>query len=129
MKILTATATSQGTRKNDFDHAIEGELVGIGLICATDQKDPDGGCGCGRAFFGLSSHRATTTAKVRDLPMTRDDVIKAFAAYYEAGGYGAPPTSILNEEFDGMQELMSGWPAGAVIERRLDNFQVRMIRC
>jgi hypothetical protein len=63
MKILTATATSQDTRENDFNHAIEGELVGIGLICATDQRDPDGGCGCGRAFFGLSSLRATTTAQ------------------------------------------------------------------
>jgi len=91
MKILTATATSQGLRQNDFDYAIEGELVGIGLICATDERDPDGDCGCGRGFFGLSSHRATTTAQIRDLPMTRDDVIKAFAAYYESAGYGTMP--------------------------------------
>jgi hypothetical protein len=84
--------------------------------------------GCGRAFFGLSSHRATTTAQIRDLPMTREDVIKAFAAYYEAAGYGTPPPSILDEEFDGMQDLISRWPSGAVIERRLDIFGVRMIK-
>ena len=128
MKILTATATSQGLRQNDFDYAIEGELVGIGLICATDERDPDGGCGCGRAFFGLSSHRATTTAEIRDLPMTRDDVIKAFAAHYEAAGYGCMPRPILDEEFDGMQELISSWPSGAIVERRLDTFQVRMVK-
>src|SRR5690348_12801697 len=102
MKILTATAASQGMRSNDFDFTIEGELAGIGLICATDQLDPDGGCGCGRAFFGLSSHRATTTARIRDLPMTRDDLIEAFGAYYEAAGYGAVPLEALEEEFDGM---------------------------
>jgi hypothetical protein len=39
-----------------------------------DEKDPDGGCGCGRAFSGMSSMRATTTAVVRDLDVSLDDV-------------------------------------------------------
>ena len=127
MKALTATATSQGMRFNDFDYTVEGELVGIGLICATDRRDPDGGCGCGRAFFGLSSHRATTTAQIRDLPMTRDDLIEAFRAYYEAAGYGTPPPEALDEEFIGMRQLLSDWPVGAVVERRLDIFRVRTV--
>ena len=127
MKALTATATSQGMRFNDFDYTVEGELVGIGLICATDRRDPVGGCGCGRAFFGLSSHRATTTAQIRDLPMTRDDLIEAFRAYYEAAGYGTPPPEALDEEFIGMRQLLSDWPVGAVVERRLDIFRVRTV--
>jgi hypothetical protein len=51
MRILTATAIGQGIRDNNFDWTIEGELVSVGLVCARDRKDPDGGCGCGRAFI------------------------------------------------------------------------------
>lgn len=97
---------------------MEGELVGIGLVCSTDKRDPDGGCGCGRSFFGLSSHRATTTAQIRELPLTRNDVVKAFDAYYVSGGYGTIPDDLLEEEFDAMQQLVSDWPVGAIIERR-----------
>src|SRR5579862_8855950 len=53
MKILTATSRTQGQRNSDFNWCIEGELVHFGLVCAADQDDPDGGCGCGRAFAGL----------------------------------------------------------------------------
>jgi len=27
-----------------------------------------------------------------------------------------------------MQELISSWPSGAIVERRLDTFQVRMVK-
>lgn len=129
MKLLTATATAstQGARSNDFDFCVEGELVGIGFICATDERDPDGGCGCGRAFFGLSSHRATTTAQVRDLPLSRDDVVEAFAAYYKSAGYGSIPAAILQEEFDGMQGIFEDWPVNTIVERRLEVFAPRSI--
>ena len=66
MKVLVATSQTQGQRENDFNFCVEGELVTVGLVCATDRYDPDGGCGCGRAFAGLNSHRATTTAKVKE---------------------------------------------------------------
>jgi hypothetical protein len=70
MRMLTATRERQGERDGDFCHAVEGELVLIGFVCATDAADPDGGCGCGRAFSGMSSMRATTTALVRDLDIS-----------------------------------------------------------
>ena len=74
MKLLTATRERQGERDGDFCFAVEGELVLLGFVCATDQDDPDGGCGCGRAFSGMSSMRATTTALVRDLDVSYDDL-------------------------------------------------------
>jgi len=125
MKLLTATATSQGTRDNDFSWTIDGELVLIGIVCARDQADPDGGCGCGRAFSGLSSHRATTTARVLDLPLTREDVSKAIAGYYESAGYGVFEPSELDDEIDEMLRVASAWDIGTIVERRLDRLQAR----
>jgi hypothetical protein len=69
MKILTAIRATQGQRASDFNCCIEGEVVTfVGVLCDTDRReDPDGGCGCGRAFAGLNSHKGTTTAVVRDI--------------------------------------------------------------
>jgi hypothetical protein len=128
MKVLTATTDSQGARANDFAFTIEGELVWIGIVCATDRDNPDGGCGCGRAFSGMSSHRPTTTAKVCDLKLTRTDVVRALAGYYESAGYGAIPLRDVGTEVDDVLEWVSMWDAGTIIERRLDLFQPRYLR-
>ena len=58
-KVLTATAATQGMRKNDFSHTEEGELVTYGLECDCEQVD--GVCGCKRSLVGRSTHKATTT--------------------------------------------------------------------
>jgi hypothetical protein len=127
MKLLTATHQGQGDRPGDFCHATEGELVLVGLVCARDRADPDGGCGCGRAFSGLSSHRATTTALVREVPLSVDDVRLAVGGYFATGGMGR---DVLGE--DGFTDLVDGtvaemvddarlWPVGTVVGRRLDH--------
>jgi hypothetical protein len=123
MKVLTATARTQGQRENDFNYCVEGELVWIGLVCATDEANPDGGCGCGRAFGGLSSHRATTTAMIRDLAaMSRGDYVDALRASLATQGWNPAAADILAEE---LLVLIDAWPAGAVVERRLDVVTVR----
>ncbi len=128
MKLLTATYTGQGERNGDFCFAVEGELVLVGDVCAADQADPDpdGGCGCGRAFTGLSSHRATTTALVRDLDMTFDDLQLAVEAHLVASGLG--PDLLGQEDFADLLEetvhetasFAQWWPAGTVLGRRLE---------
>jgi hypothetical protein len=125
MNILTATTKGQGTRETDYTFAVEGELVWVGSVCATDQRDPDGGCGCGRGFMGLSSHRATTTAEVRDLPLTRDDVVAALAGYYESAGYGRVPRGEVEDDVDDMLQALENVPAGTIFERRLDLIRPR----
>jgi hypothetical protein len=120
MKVLTATAAGQGERDNDFHWAVEGELVWIGDVCATDRRDPDGGCGCGRAFSGLSSHRATTTAQVRDLPLSREDLITALVGYFESAGYGVVPRHELEPDLDQLLQYVATLAVGTTIERRLD---------
>jgi hypothetical protein len=127
MKLLTATRERQGERDGDFCFAVEGELVLLGYVCATDQANPDGGCGCGRAFSGMSSLKATTTALVRDLDLSVDDVRLAVEGYYVAAGMG--PVVIGIEEFaevvaatvDDMVDVAPNLPAGAVVGRRLDH--------
>jgi hypothetical protein len=126
MKLLTATHERQGERPGDFCYAIEGELVLLGFVCATDEKDPDGGCGCGRAFSGMSSMRSTTTAMVRDLDVSIDDVRLAVEGYHVSAGLG--PEVIGGTEF---QELLAATmgdlaeiahvPVGAVVGRRLNH--------
>jgi hypothetical protein len=126
MKLLTATRERQGERDGDFCHAIEGELVLLGLVCADDERDPDGGCGCGRAFSGMSSMRATTTALVRDLDVSFDDVKLAVEGYYVSSGFGpdviggAAFADLVAETVVYMADVAERLPVGAVVGRRLD---------
>ena len=131
MKLLTATRERQGERDGDFCYAVEGELVMLGLVCATDERDPDGGCGCGRAFSGMSSMRATTTALVRDLDVSIDDVKLAVEGYYVSSGLGpdliggAEFADLAAETVVGMEEIAAALPVGAVVGRRLDQLTWR----
>ena len=125
MKVLVATTDTQGQRGNDFSFCIEGELVTVGLVCAADEMDPDGGCGCGRAFAGLNSHRATTTAMIREIEgFTRDDYIEAIRSSLSQQGWD-PATA--EDEADELISLIWDWPVGAVAERRLNRVAVRMV--
>jgi hypothetical protein len=87
MRVLVATAETQGEQGGDFHHAVEGELVRIDPPCASDRCDPDGRCGCGRSFAGLNSARATTTARVADVPLSRDDVVEALGSSLAQQGW------------------------------------------
>ncbi|TDD24702.1 hypothetical protein E1287_37905 [Actinomadura sp. KC06] len=125
LKLLTATNSTQGFRDNDFDWCVEGELVHIGLVCARDRDDPDGGCGCGRSFAGLNSHRATTTAMVREIPgFTDDDYVLAIRSSLEQ--QGCDP-SFAEHEAALLRCLVRDWPVGVIVERRLDEIVVRKI--
>jgi hypothetical protein len=126
MKILVATQLTQGTKRGDYHHCIDGESVWMQEPCATDRLDPDGRCGCGRGFAGAASHRATTTAQVVESDLTRDDVIFAFKTSLPDGGW---PMEWAEDVADDNLDLAARLPAGTVIERRLDTFCVRAITC
>jgi hypothetical protein len=131
MRLLTATREGQGERDGDFCHAVEGELVFLGEVCASDQNDPLGGCGCGRAFSGLRSQRATTTALVRDVSLTREDLELAVATRFAADGITSETIGDLEyaELFiDTVDELIrfgAAWPERTVVRRTLDGVTVR----
>lgn len=131
MKLLTATREGQGDRAGDFCFAVEGELVFAGLVCATDRRDPSGGCGCGRAFSGLSSRKATTTALVRDLDLSYDDVRLALTDHFVSTGLGPEVIGALEfddlvaEEVEQTIRYAEVWQPGAVVGRRLDSVHLR----
>jgi hypothetical protein len=76
MHVLVATRETQGQRNGDFSWTVEGELVRLpGMHCDCP------GCGCDRALAGLSSSKATTTAKVVDVDV---DVGAFLAAMHDA---------------------------------------------
>ncbi|WP_197374089.1 DUF7715 family protein [Mycolicibacterium baixiangningiae] len=122
MKILVATKLTQGTRSNDYNYCVPGELVWVQEPCDRDRRNPDGSCGCGRGFAGVASHRATTTAEVAEVDFSRDELITAMQTSLADGGW--PPVwaaDVVDENLT----IASAFPAGTVIERRVDEFQAR----
>jgi hypothetical protein len=123
MKVLVATSQTQGDRPGDFHWGVDGELVWISFVCDTDANNPDGGCGCGRAFAGMSSHRAMTTAEVVDKPaLTRSDFRIALRSSLDAQGW-----SILDatQMADWLLTVAEALPTGTVVGRRLDSLVIR----
>jgi len=129
MKLLTATREGQGVRDGDFCDALEGELVTMGW--ATDQHDPLGGSGRGLAFSGLSSRRATTTALVRDLDLSYEDVELAVATQFDADGFSPEVMGDLEYAYlfvDTVEEMIrfgAIWPVGTVVRRMVDGVTIR----
>ncbi|HEX6525035.1 MAG TPA: hypothetical protein VF070_34280 [Streptosporangiaceae bacterium] len=125
MKLLTATNLTQGYRDNDFDFCVEGELVHLDPPCAKDRDDPDGPCGCGRSFGGLNSHLATTTVLIRDVAgFTAEDYVEAIRSSLDQQGYDS---SQAVHEAATLYCLAQYWPAGTVLERRLDQVAARAV--
>ena len=129
LKVFVATTRTQGDRDNDFAWTEGPELVDLAMTCDRDRGDPDGGCGCGRAFTGLDSRKGTTTAEIveRDLSLTQ--YREAFHRSLVAGGFGALGDARLRRDAEeAANELASfaaDWPVGTVVERRGDTIAVR----
>ncbi len=132
MKALVATRRTQGDEPDDYTWCVDGELLWITEVCARDRRDPEQGCGCGRAFGGLMSHRATTTAEVRLLDIDEQDLRTALRTSLSDQGWLSPvlapdvQEAILNELVTELCELVEPLPPGTVVRRRLD--ELRFLR-
>lgn len=122
MKVLVATMLTQGNRSGDYCHCVEGEPVWIQEPCDRDRREPNGGCGCSRGFAGAASHRATTTALVADLTLTRDELISAMRMSLADGGWPAEwAGAVIGDNL----AIASAYPTGTVVERRFDEYRAR----
>jgi hypothetical protein len=83
MKLLVATSKGQGKRKNDFNFCNEGEIVTFAFEC--DGESIDGSCGCRRSMSGVENRKSTTTMKVIESSMTKEDVAEAIYNSLEKG--------------------------------------------
>jgi hypothetical protein len=116
MRVLIATRESQGARSDDFDWCTDGELVWLPEPCPTGRRG--GSCDCVHAFAGVSSHRRTTTAVVRELEgLTIRSCIQMVRYSLAAEGL---PDAWVTRAVDRMLLLASGIEPGTVMERKLD---------
>lgn len=127
MKCLVATERTQGDAQGDYTYCVPGELIWVTMVCDTDRLDPEGGCGCGRGFGGLTSHRATTTAEVVDLDLTEDDVRLAVTTSLSDRGWlpaelAGAHREIVEETIGLVRALADPLPVGTVVRRRVDEF-------
>jgi hypothetical protein len=116
--VLTATHLTQGQRPGDFCYAVEGELVRLPSL----ECDDAARCGCQRAFEGLSSHRATTTARVVDRTDLDPDTYAELLADELCDAWGLDPDDPdlqgdLAYEAAELIGVAATLPRGAVIER------------
>ncbi|WP_084216810.1 DUF7715 family protein [Pseudonocardia spinosispora] len=118
-KVLVATSESQGHRTSDFHGCVKGELVCLDSICPSGKQDPDGPCGCGRAFYGMSSQSATTTAVVALVPITQAEYIDLFRHNMCTCGVSEEEAArdARVEALD-MLDMVADWHPGTVVERR-----------
>lgn len=127
MKVLVATGRTQGDVEGDYTFCVPGELLWITMVCDRDLRDPDGGCGCGRAFGGLTSHRATTTAEVADLDMSGADLRLAVTTSLSDQGWLPPELpsehqEIVDEAVQLVRAIAEPLPEGTIVRRRIDAF-------
>jgi len=131
VRVLVATEETQGDRGDDYSWATPGELVMFGVICASDLRGTGRGCGCGRAFAGLHSERATTTAEVAEWSGSLDDLCLAFQDSLARGGwldFGGTPEEIRGVVSETVMEVLlvaDRYPVGTVLGTRLGQQYVR----
>jgi hypothetical protein len=130
VKVLLATTLDNGERSDDYNWCIEGEIVTFGVICDRDRRDPESTCGCSRGFSGLSSHRATTTALVRETALSEDDVRLAVHSSLTDGGWlrdlsPEEADDTVAQTLDFMLDVAGYYDDGTVIGTSLDSIFVR----
>ena len=129
MKLLTATNETQGQRTNDFMWCAEGEIVKSGTEC--DGEEIDGQCGCRRSMVGVQYNKATTTMKVIQVEMTREELTDVLRDNYkEAGWYdlmGAKSAEEhIGEEVKELILMTDRFPIGCIVEKRGNELQMRI---
>lgn len=133
VRVLVATATTQGLDPDDHADALEGELVHLPVLgCPTPSA-----CRCLRAFAGVASQRSTTTAEVAERELSTEDVLAAvtdavIAAGWvdvaDAGAAGYQEAELLAWEVTGeLLELAARLPLGSIVARRGPRLLVRSI--
>jgi len=138
MRVLLATADTQGDRDTDFHWTVDGELLCFGIgelpddpihVCKHDQID--GACGCKRSMVGMESRNATTTILVADRQITEDafrwslaqSLINSKLRRYFLS-HGAFDRHV-ETHAAALQGVANQWEPGTILERRGDRFLPR----
>jgi len=122
MKIIVATCETQGQRPGDFNFVPDGEIVMV-----SDCDCLHAGCDCARSMVGIKSGKGTTTMKVVESAMTREEYQCLIREANQSFGELGVDEAIFNEQADVLHDLAKQFPAGAVIERDGEDFHQRQI--
>lgn len=115
LPVATTDPTPRG-----FSWTTDGELVMMGFICDRDLADPDMGCGCGRSFAGLDSHKGTTRAVVQETSVSDLSALRAVVVdSLSKGGWDTADEEWVAEVCAEMVEIGELFPEGTVLGRRL----------
>lgn len=130
MKVLVAAPDAERvtTKKNDFNSATPGEVLTLGSVCDGDAAHRRR-CGCGRAFSGLDSTKATTFGIVKE--MDDDDVRRLvhdsqFVSGWTLGDDRDATTEMVMEDVRMLAEMVDDQPVGAEIRVSQSPTQVRI---
>ena len=128
MKILVATNNTQGARKNDFCFVPEEEIVRFGV--EHPQEDIDAPCGCRRAMFGINTNKATTTFKVVETVLIREEFRRLVATSFRRAIRASAELESITDECaelmaDFILQTAKEFQVGQVLERRGTEFFVR----
>jgi hypothetical protein len=124
VKLLTATRQTQGTAAFDFeDGIIEGELVEPASVCDRDLNGDEWteGCGCGRSFRGVTSHKLTTTAVVVDVEIDHEqltEIVGGVDRSHVVAGVRYPDETTAEDVAAMVAELIDDgerYPVGSVV--------------
>lgn len=116
MRVLIATARTQGCCGDDYFTARAGEFVWIPGPCVSALFRPRGPvCACTYSFGGALSCGATTTALVVESDLSRREVVRAFVAGCPAREW---PVEHVGWYVDRMLAVAARWPPGTVLGRR-----------
>jgi len=132
LRVLVATKDTQGERGNDFSWTEEGELVTFTFECDSDE-DIDDRCGCMRSMTGLKTRKGTTTFKVSDIHMHREEFLAKLMESAVMAGYldkENPDKEMLDSIYDDAIELSKIaqlFNVGTVLEKRGNVIQERMM--
>lgn len=123
--VLEATRATQGSRDDDYNWTVDGELVFVPFIDCSDER-----CGCTRGFAGMTSHRATTTARIVDRPgLDDEEYFEVLIDGMESQGYVIRGDDLLEDAVDevvsAVQALGSVLGPGTVVGRSGMSLMVR----
>jgi hypothetical protein len=124
MKMLVATNKTQGTRKNDFFSAEEGEPV-LFPTMECERGTVDDKCGCKRSMCGLYSRKATTTIEVVEATISRDELLKRVRNMI-ATSWGEELVKYAEDFVEENLQIANQMPVGSVLERRGSKISTRI---
>lgn len=134
IKLPVSTKQTQGDKSSDFDWIPEiGEIVYLSFMCDRDRNDLNNGCGCGRAFTGLSTGKSATTAVIAEVDISDEDLRKLVYDHFVAGDWIKPakpePTDdeLVDETLIDMIEIGESFDTGTIVERAGDEVLERSV--